>query len=544
MGINSSSNSNNNSNSNSNSNSGNRRENNNNNNIINVRVQHNQQQQQENTTQQQQQQQQEQQQQQQLQVQVQVGREQSNNRVVNNNDAQENKRPRAISVGNGLNENNNNNRIRASTDMIVDTSKIRRSPEGSSPVLWCLIKSKTRQHNSWKEVKKSFWYEAREGKSFTIGRDSNCDLQLEDDRCSPLNAKIETRTTENGWGVFLNPYSRMYRLVGMQGKPSTQYVVSIGSVIKVGSISLEVTDMCTDETDDFAERFAVEIGSSSNGRNGSASSSSTSWESDKEKEEEQPNVEDSSVMDSSNVEESDGKDNQSNQEPEKKQDVELSDEAMCYICWGGVDEDNDEEKKKVKNNPMIRNPCGTCSGCSQYVHLQCLLTWISKSGSGHCSICNGVLPSHFASPPPNIELKIVRHRRGHSWVGTRRFRLSFAESDRVYIGKDSSANVRLPDRSVSSFHACVQFKRDTKEFVVMDNHSLSGTFVQIANPLELRPISTSSPSSSSSSSGPTEFKIGRTSLSIKVSPRRSSLLNMIQLPQWGSSGSNPSAHTR
>ena len=127
---------------------------------------------------------------------------------------------------------------------------------------------------------------------------------------------------------------------------------------------------------------------------------------------------------------------------------------MCYICWSGedghsdnsdsdADPDDDDEgylqrqlgaavaqmeqrspppgssaasARSKALNPMIRNPCGKCSGSSGSVHLQCLLQWIKSSGSGHCSICNGALPTHFSCATPNIELKVIRHRRGHSPV--------------------------------------------------------------------------------------------------------------------------------
>jgi hypothetical protein len=163
-------------------------------------------------------------------------------------------------------------------------------------------------------------------------------------------------------------------------------------------------------------------------------------------------------------------------------------------------------------NPLIRNPCGKCSGSSKYVHLQCMLTWIKSSGSGHCSICNGPLPQHFSSPPPNLELKVVRHRRGQSWTGTRRFRMSFSDKPTALIGRDPDADVRLSDRSVCSSHALISFDKTKKQFFIQDHSSLTGTFVLLNGQMELP------------TDEPTYVKIGRTTLSLRVSSRRTSLI--------------------
>jgi len=188
---------------------------------------------------------------------------------------------------------------------------------------------------------------------------------------------------------------------------------------------------------------------------------------------------------------------------------------------GAHQKQNNEDRHDP--NPLIRNPCGKCSGSSRYVHLQCILTWIKSSGSGHCSICNGALPQHFSSPPPNIELKVVRHRRGHSWVGTRRFRLSFVDKSNAVIGRDADADVRLSDRSVCGLHARITFEKDEKRFVIQDCASVTGTYVQLIGQMELPPEE------------PTYVKIGRTTLSVRLTQRRTSLIRSI-LPTLGSRG--------
>mmetsp|Transcript_9408 Transcript_9408/g.11280 ORF Transcript_9408/g.11280 Transcript_9408/m.11280 type:complete len:601 (+) Transcript_9408:197-1999(+) len=466
----------------------------------------------------------------------------------------------------------------------ADCNGSRASSSGSMtdtplPSIWCLIKSRTRQHHSAKEVKKSIWFEARYGSVFKIGRDPGCDLHLDDDRCDILNARIVPSATDgNGnWNLSLHPDSRMYRLIGMMGKPALPQLLSKGSIIKVGSISLEVMGYCTDEAHSFAEQFAMELKKGMSKKSGSTDiavddNGSEQIDQDLYKEaKEESGSGGESILDSGSNDENLGyrskfaasssrsKGEETQCTSENNDDTEDADEAICYICWGGIEHDVEEheevndgdgsnvselEKKEgsdteiagsaitdkaaEKLNPMIKNPCGQCSGCSKYVHLQCLLTWIKKSGSGHCTICNGVLPPHFASSPPNMELKIVRHRRGHSWVGTRRFRLSFADSSTRFIGNSSRADVRLPDRSVNELHAVIKYDRSKKQFFIADNHSKGGTFLQINEPMKLLQMPVSC-----GTNPLCEFKIGRTNLSVKFSQKRpSSVLNMIG---WGRS---------
>jgi hypothetical protein len=145
-----------------------------------------------------------------------------------------------------------------------------------SPPLYCFIKAKTRIHNSNKVVRRSAWYEAKQGSSMLIGRGEVCNLKLDDDRCALVNARLAPSTNVIPPAVVLTPEARTYRLVGMGLKRhADSNVIALGSVIKVGSVSLEVTGLCTDENDDFAERFGVEIntGYGGTGRRSSTSSS-------------------------------------------------------------------------------------------------------------------------------------------------------------------------------------------------------------------------------------------------------------------------------
>ncbi|GBG29420.1 E3 ubiquitin-protein ligase MARCH11 [Hondaea fermentalgiana] len=437
------------------------------------------------------------------------------------------------------------------------------SPRGSH---WhVIIKARTRLHNSQRVARKILYYDGKPGSSFSVGRSQSCDLRLDDDRCAALNALIHPVDEGGVSGIRLQPRARMYELVGPSRRNSSEAVIQVGSVIKVGSVSLEVTDLCTKESDDFVERFAQEINTSSSGRasirsgdlqdNAKEGSSSASSKHDADS--------DGSVEGGASNEEADteadahrhglaDQHGESDDELEHRNsdhgtaainDDDDDDEPMCYICWGGPDvsltedaenpeagetstvdsdvhhltrqlEEHGRRPDGLRANPLIQNPCGKCSGSSRYVHLNCLLTWIKSSGSGHCSICNGPLPQHFSSPPPNIELKVVRHRRGQSWVGTRRFRLSFADRSEATIGRDVDADVRLGDRSVGSIHARLRFDHETREFRLSDCNSLGGTYLQVKSSIDLAP------------DVPVNLKIGRTQLTLRMTEKRSPRYNL------------------
>jgi len=389
--------------------------------------------------------------------------------------------------------------------------------------VWVFVKAKTRLHNSNRTVRKNIWFEAKPNAELKIGRRDDCDLHLDDDRCAALNARLMAMGTD---AVVLVAEARMYRLIGMGFKPrSTTVPLSVGMVIKVGSVSLEVTALCTKEGDNFLERFESELMSQPTHHSKKKTAA--------------PSILDETRAMSTDRDSLGGEVTDQSEDEEDIED-EKDGPAVCYICWGGpddpvgMDELNAVRKKGEKRapgekpkpiekdkdhkpdpNPLIRNPCGKCSGSSRYVHLQCILTWIKSSGSGHCSICNGALPQHFSSPPPNIELKVVRHRRGHSWVGTRRFRLSFVDKSSAVIGRDADADVRLPDRSVCGLHARITFEKDEKRFVIQDCASITGTYVQLIGQMELP------------TDEPTYVKIGRTTLSVRLTQRRTSLIRSI-----------------
>jgi len=447
------------------------------------------------------------------------------------------------------------------------------SPRGNHNHWHVVIKARTRLHSSSRVTRKVLYYDAKPGSTFTVGRapassstrGGHCDLLLDDDRCAELNAIIAPININGISGIRLTPKARMYELVEPARRGASETTIQVGSVIKVGSVSLEVINMCTNENDDFVERFAVEISNSNSNGRGSVRSiqDHSAKANDSDKAAKDPNAaktdadSDGSVEGGTSHEEADADIDGRRatlDEHEVESDVDIDDhqhaedddddDAMCYICWGGPDSSlvsDDEEESNVESpknnnlplaqdlenksrrpdgkraNPLIRNPCGKCSGSSRYVHLNCLLTWIKSSGSGHCSICNGPLPQHFSSPPPNIELKVVRHRRGQSWIGTRRFRLSFADRNEASIGRDSDADVCLGDRSVGSIHARLRFDHESREFKLSDCNSLGGTYLQVKEAIDLVPET------------PVHLKIGRTALTLRMTEKRQNRIPMLPM---------------
>jgi hypothetical protein len=201
---------------------------------------------------------------------------------------------------------------------------------------------------------------------------------------------------------------------------------------------------------------------------------------------------------------------------------------LCYICWEGdnsgpvleLDENGERRAGGESGNPLIVSPCA-CSGSSKYVHLECLHHWIERyiimfhgitplngtvsTGSGICSVCKSPFPDHFEARPPFIKLRVVRHQRGVTWTSQRHFLVSFAGKNRVVIGK-RNCDLVLPDPSVSKVHACIEFDGET--FNVRDCGSSTGTFFRVDGHLALKPDDV------------TYVKFGHTMLSIAAKQKK------------------------
>jgi len=59
-----------------------------------------------------------------------------------------------------------------------------------SSKIYCFIKAKTRLHGSKKVIRRSSWFECKEGKFLRFGSADECEMKLNDERCSPINASL------------------------------------------------------------------------------------------------------------------------------------------------------------------------------------------------------------------------------------------------------------------------------------------------------------------------------------------------------------------
>ena len=365
------------------------------------------------------------------------------------------------------------------------------SPTASTtnhPGAVCEIEARTRPRTpSEEEVVTKVKLEVTPGAELSIGQSDSCSVTLTDGRCEKVHAVVGCRSVGGRQGVYLVPKARTHSLVGKRQRGGGKRVLRVGSVFKVGAISMKVTNLCTSisEAFDTVTHADTTTGSVSSG-------SCTGAE-------------------------------------ESEESCQLDSEAVCYICFlregqspvkpecdkdvrNSPGEERGAKKTILQRNPLLCSPCGNRKKGCGHVHLRCLLKWIEKSGKEKC-MCGATFPPHFISAPPCLELKVVRHRWPYSFMGKRLFRLSFLQTDKVGVGKMSSAEVLLPEKTVDDIHAWIKFDRERKQFFLEDNDSSSGTYIQVSEPQCLLP--------NDSVDTPLDFMVGRTTLSMKLLPKTS-----------------------
>ena len=165
------------------------------------------------------------------------------------------------------------------------------------------------------------------------------------------------------------------------------------------------------------------------------------------------------------------------------------DAAMCYICYDEANEDDHQ---------LIRSPCA----CQTIVHKRCLAQWIESKHSHECSICKASLPPGVTTPAPYIMLQVTRHMRGLDWTGPREFTLSFQGTERDMLIGSGTADVRMPDPSMSRQHAWLRFRDG--HFELEDAGSSSGSYKLVRQTCCLE------------RGAQQQFKIGRTQLSLHI----------------------------
>lgn len=156
---------------------------------------------------------------------------------------------------------------------------------------------------------------------------------------------------------------------------------------------------------------------------------------------------------------------------------------QCRIC---LLEGNQE------NDPLIC-PC-QCKGSIKFVHVECLRHWVNGKinisddqqntfffRQINCELCKTVFPSSVQvneerlqivkvplTPPPFIVLENINSHRGVHVI-------SMAEKKDLRLGRGHESDVRIPDVSISRYHATIRFVNDA--FQLSDNSSKFGTLV-------------------------------------------------------------------
>ena len=178
---------------------------------------------------------------------------------------------------------------------------------------------------------------------------------------------------------------------------------------------------------------------------------------------------------------------------------------LCRICYLEEEESNIE-------NPLIQ-PC-QCSGSLKYIHLNCLLHWLSTkilikktffSGKNYftvftinkieCELCKEKLPDYimhegkiyslidFDQHDKEIENNYITFDAYSADKKQNRYRyiIKFDECNSLMIGRGVEANIILNDISISRQH-CNLFINNKGEIFLSDLQSKFGTLVLIQNP--------------------------------------------------------------
>ena len=160
----------------------------------------------------------------------------------------------------------------------------------------------------------------------------------------------------------------------------------------------------------------------------------------------------------------------------------------CRICLSDT---------QSPENPLI-SPCH-CDGTMKYIHLLCLREWLKSqvhmqnSGASvtynwkpqTCELCKQEFPEAVVPPPVTVEgphLILEEVRRGGQ--PSRAFHLvSFLTGQPAKIGRGHECDVRIPDISVSRFHA--QLRLVHNEVYLEDRQSKFGTLLLCIAPVTL-----------------------------------------------------------
>lgn len=177
---------------------------------------------------------------------------------------------------------------------------------------------------------------------------------------------------------------------------------------------------------------------------------------------------------------------------------------VCRICL------SDQEDDQIKN-PLV-SPCH-CKGTMNFVHVKCLKGWIDSkretrtTDSTHsyqwtiirCELCHVPYPRdlhtqngrifklfEFEIPKRTADISFVIFETVYTQKEVKTIHVVTNEKETdATIGRAFDAGMRVPDISVSRYHANIVFQND--HFYIKDNDSKFGTLLLLNRPLVIDP---------------------------------------------------------
>ena len=209
------------------------------------------------------------------------------------------------------------------------------------------------------------------------------------------------------------------------------------------------------------------------------------------------------------------KEKQSDDGSKKVKDVAQSEQAVCRICLG--DENTDDD-------PLI-TPC-KCQGTMGHIHIECLRDWLNSRRTTKenltvktycwkaldCELCKTQFPDRISAEngkfielvsyeKPDLEYFILES------VTSQNIKIIhviyMANRTMIKVGRGHDCEIRITDISVSRFHAL--FKKNSRgDFILEDNNSKFGTLSLVRRPVML------------DKSCINYFQVGRTILELQI----------------------------
>lgn len=208
----------------------------------------------------------------------------------------------------------------------------------------------------------------------------------------------------------------------------------------------------------------------------------------------------------------------------------------CRICMCDIEKEDD---------PLV-SPC-MCSGTMKFIHMQCLQRWVSTNRTikntdctasysfkiHNCEVCKQPFKRQIHYGNRTFDLfniwrptapYIMLQSQAKDTRGSQSFHIIGGADALAKLGRGHDCNIRIPDISVSRFHAVI--KHVGNRFILEDNSSKFGTLLKMHEPLKLEPYNQVS------------LQVGRTLLNLEVKYRLND--DRVDIPVDFSDGFNTS----